>query len=339
MGNSSTKSSNKIKCHLSIRNFAIRQLPQKPSQWIQRIDERVWNEFITCCRNAGTLSDAAERKAEYKKWQCNFWIGMAMLMLGIIAAIALGVPGGVTGNTAMWVFAIILGVSGFVGGLILFFLSANKYGEIAKTFISDVKSNLSVNLMPLNNKYNAMIRFNVGGTGNNIFKDKENADTTINISISIELLAQTVQYIPDQQHVMIQQQPSQPVQIQHVQPAQGQVVMVQMPDGRMVPAQIQGAVGGAPQQIQYQQQPQQVQQVVVIPQPQPSAYNINNNQPSAPQQVYIPGGGQIEQQQIARSYHHDVPAYNPEANGIEEQNEGEGGNKNGNPTNGAFAYQ
>eukprot|EP00483_Globobulimina_turgida_P009822 UN09841 len=137
----------------------------------------------------------------------------------------LGLGGGLSGNAVMWVFAIILGIFGVIGGMILFIVSATKYGEINKEYISDVKSSVASQLSRLNAKYANIIRFSVLGTGNNIFKTKENADTAININIEIEIFTQGVQYIPDQN--VIQQQPS--MQLQAAAP-QGQIIMVQMPD-------------------------------------------------------------------------------------------------------------
>ena len=120
---------------------------------------------------------------------------------------------------------------------------------------------------------------------------------------------------------------------------QGQVIMVQMPDGRMVPAQVQGGV--QPQMVQYQQQPQQVQTVVV---PQPQQQTVIVPQPSFPQQqhAYNPemkqnGGGQVEPVTIAAPYvPQQPPAYNPGGNGIVEDNEGGEGGK---PTNGGYNFQ
>lgn len=202
MGNGgSTKQVNKQKVSLSVRNFAIQSLPNKPSVWNARIDAAMWQEFIATCRDAATLPDAEERKAEYKKYQCHFWLGMFLVFAGMGLGCGLGIPGGINDNTVMWVFAILLGGGSVVGGLILFVRGFTKFGEIAKQYISDVRFNLSAKLVALNSKYNGIITFNTKGTGNNIFKDKENADTTINIRIEIILHVDHVHYIPDQQRM------------------------------------------------------------------------------------------------------------------------------------------
>eukprot|EP01084_Bolivina_argentea_P222749 376983_1 len=209
MGNStSNKPVNSLNVSLSVRNFGIHGIPQKPAQWAQRIDERTLNEFINICHASVALPDAQQRKTEYQMWQCRFWGGMALLLVGIGFGTGFGVGGGVNNNTVMWVFGIILGVGGFCGGIALFMISVTRYGEINKQFIADVKANLSARLADLNNKYNGIMRFSVRGTGKNIFKKEDEADTTINISIQIEILVQSVQYIPDQhqQGMMMQQQ-------------------------------------------------------------------------------------------------------------------------------------
>eukprot|EP01084_Bolivina_argentea_P233850 393769_1 len=346
MGNSKSGPKNKLKVVFGIRNFAIHGLPQKPNEWSQRIDERMWNEFVTCVRMGATLDTAEDSKIEYKKWYCNFWIGLALFMIGIMCAIGMGLGGGLSGNIPLWVFAIIIGIFGVFGGMILFIISANKYGEINKQYISDVKSNVNSQLMQLNNKYINIIQFTVLGTANNIFKSKEDADTTININIQIQIFTQSVQYIPNQ-NTVIQQQPT--MQLQAAQP-QGQIIMVQMPDGRMVPAQIQGQVAAPQQQIIYQQpiqqsQSQQQQQVVVIPQPQPHSNGYQPVQPISSVPTYhdvsAPGTGQVEPQTISAPSAPEQPAYNPAYNpgsNIEEINYEEGG-EGGKPTNGGFGYQ
>ena len=50
----------------------------------------------------------------------------------------------------MWICGIIFGTLGLVGGTILFITAAKRFGEIAKTFIGDVRSALSSNLMTMN---------------------------------------------------------------------------------------------------------------------------------------------------------------------------------------------
>eukprot|EP01084_Bolivina_argentea_P233849 393767_1 len=319
MGNSKSGPKNKLKVVFGIRNFAIHGLPQKPNEWSQRIDERMWNEFVTCVRMGATLDTAEDSKIEYKKWYCNFWIGLALFMIGIMCAIGMGLGGGLSGNIPLWVFAIIIGIFGVFGGMILFIISANKYGEINKQYISDVKSNVNSQLMQLNNKYINIIQFTVLGIANNIY-------------IQIQIFTQSVQYIPNQ-----------------TQP-QGQIIMVQMPDGRMVPAQIQGQVAAPQQQIIYQQpiqqsQSQQQQQVVVIPQPQPHSNGYQPVQPISSVPTYhdvsAPGTGQVEPQTISAPSAPEQPAYNPAYNpgsNIEEINYEEGG-EGGKPTNGGFGYQ
>lgn len=133
-----------------------------------------------------------------------------------------------------------------------------------------------------------------------------------------------------------------------VQP-QGQVIMVQMPDGRMVPAQVQGQVQPqVVQPMQYQQQINQPVQTVVVPQPQQQTVVVPQPQPNSVSDApaYNPeynaynqnGGGQVEPVAIAAPYNPEiVQPYNPEANGIEEDN-GEGG-EGGGATNGGYNFQ
>lgn len=93
--------------------------------------------------------------------------------------------------------AIILGLAGFVGGLVLFIYSAQKYESINKGFISDTRNTLSTNLVPFNSRYQNQILFTVNHRGN-MFKDKGEADSTIHVNIEIELFVETVQYVPNQ---------------------------------------------------------------------------------------------------------------------------------------------
>lgn len=96
MGNSGSKPKNKLKVSLQLRNFGIRALPTKPAQWSQRVPPQVWTEFRNICRDA-IPNDAAERQAEYKKYQCYFWLGMLAFFGGVGAACGMGIPGGLTG--------------------------------------------------------------------------------------------------------------------------------------------------------------------------------------------------------------------------------------------------
>ena len=198
MGNSQKKPTNHFKVTLSLRNFAIRRLPQKPSTpTAQRIDERTWSEFINSCNDAGILPDALERRSEYGKWQCYFYIGITTMIVGLFLGIGLGLGGGLSANTVMWVSAIVFGTGGFVGGILLFIVPATKFGEISEQFIQDVGDKLNSNLMALNNKYNGMIRFSVKKKGiGNIFQSEQNADSSYGIGIEIEVLAENVPYIP-----------------------------------------------------------------------------------------------------------------------------------------------
>ena len=196
MGNSSAKVTNKQKVSLQLRNFGIRSLPTKPSQWNQRVNHQTWQEFTEICRNS-LPDDTRLRQAEYKKYQCWFWLGLLGFLGGFGAACGMGIPGGINGNTALWVFAIILGVFGVIGGMVLFIYSSNRYQEINKSFIRDTRNNISANLVPLNNKYRNQIAFNASH-GGNFFKDKGDAETTIHVKIEVEIFVESVQYIPDQ---------------------------------------------------------------------------------------------------------------------------------------------
>ena len=187
MGNGKSRDETKFQTHVSLLRFGIRSSPQYHTlddYWKQRIDYTMWQEFEAIC-NAMLPDDTDDRHNEYKKWECYSSIAILSIFLGVVAGLTMGISGGVTDNTALWVFGIILAGIGIIGGAVLALISDQTKTNIKSRFNRDSRENLINCLQVLNHKYRNVISFLVIGSGSFI-------------SIQVQVFVQHVTYIPDQ---------------------------------------------------------------------------------------------------------------------------------------------
>ena len=179
---------------------------------------------------------------------------MAILIIGIFGGGGMAGGGGGTGNTGLMIAGIVLGALGFIGGFVLGQGSVFYIQNLKESYARDVRNKLDQLLMPINAKYNGQIQFSTR-IGSSFPKNATVQQIYIDIAIHVEY----VRYLKESPQAQIQT-----IQVIQQQPQpQPQVIMVQLPDGRMVPAQVTGVV----QPMQMQQNLNQV-----------PAYNPHMNQ-------------------------------------------------------------
>eukprot|EP01084_Bolivina_argentea_P214653 364404_1 len=239
MGNSTSKDPNKERVRLGLQNYALSFLPEKPSKFKDKMAWDVWNEFKTLCRTSTQLEDVEDRKKSEKRATCCQFSGMGILLLGLAVGGGMGGAGGGIGNQPLMITGIVLGALLFIGGIIMGQGGASYVGHLKQKYRTDVRRKLNELLIPINDKYKGQITYTTRA-GNGL-----PTGVIMNVFIDIEIHVDYVKYV-DKKHVL--QQVTMRPQMPTMQQGQvGQVIMIQMPDGSMVPAQIMGQVANVSQ--------------------------------------------------------------------------------------------
>eukprot|EP01083_Nonionella_stella_P179161 635304_1 len=298
MGNtSSTKSKTSTKTNVNVylsfhnSNFDIAAKPQNPSQ--ARINERTWNEFVSCCETATKSANIDTLRTERRAMPCRKDLARITFIMAAIGEVAI-IASDLRNNTSL-LPVLIIGLIVLLGTAVYWGTASSRSDDIKKRFLHDVNQLLSTQLSTLNSKYHNQIQFNLQDATNDPHGGDKNVFAFV-IQIVIWGNVTYVQYVPDaiQKEQTKRQQHAQ--QMIQTTPQNGQIFMVQMPDGRMVPTQMthpQPVVHQQPQrpQVQVQYQPHvQVQYPphVVVQQLQPHVTGYNQGRQHVPSFSYEP---------------------------------------------------
>ena len=191
MGNSAPTSNtgNKGIFWFQIRDFGIRSLPNKPKDWDNKMDDKVWEELLDICRDS-LPKDTTDRKKIWNKWSRCSILAFVLSVIFIALACYMGVVGARQNKPIIWIFGIILGILAVSGAVFNFFYLRNKARDITQRFTKDTRSNLSTSIVTLSNKYSGSIYFYVPPSERHTTDDAD-------IRIEIEVFAQYVEYKPN----------------------------------------------------------------------------------------------------------------------------------------------
>ena len=192
---------------IRIECLNFRTLPKMPGTWKDRIDDLVWEEFISCLENAVPI-DTTEREMEYKACKKIGMTSICFLCIGGLLAAFLGCLGAIITSKTLWIDGMILGIIVFITSFALIPFSARKCGEIDQKWKLEFKYNLRGQLSNFNDKYQEFIICDVIGCNDNDNNDDEQNKIELNenekqpgiirMYVMMELLAEKVDHIPDQ---------------------------------------------------------------------------------------------------------------------------------------------
>lgn len=242
----------------------------------QRFHLQVWSEFRQTVEQAVTSYTSDTNLTSWSgTYKC---LSIIPFILAIISGISCIYSfyaltfGLVFGATSVWVSAVVLICLLFVWGIIVFIIRQKLLG-FKTAYHAEIEQRVQSAIQQLNNRYNGQCQFLLERIAGNRSVD---FDFSCNLRMFFKIILFTQQVLQPQYGA-----------IGGAQQAQPQAVMVQMPNGQMVMAQV---VGQPQQQVAYQQpiaqQPQQQQ--IVYQQPQQQVVYQSPSAPSVPsQQQYV----------------------------------------------------
>jgi len=209
-----------------------------PPTFVNRVDPQTWSEFTKLCRDAASLPDASERKSQADEADCRQTLSFVGAIIGVLyASIGGGVGGSRGAANGFWISAIVLGILAAGAGVMGAWYFESKKGRLQSTFVREVLSRLAEHLIALNQNYANMIHFELRTRT----VPSRQPKGVVPIRIEIQLLAASVPYIAMSRRFSDDLNSTPLKNLERAAP-EPEIIVVQMPDGRMVPAQIIGNV-------------------------------------------------------------------------------------------------
>ena len=181
----------------TIQNQQYRSMPIKPLEWRDRIDDKVWSEFIECCHGAVPI-DSVQRQIEYKLWKRMVMLSLCIFCIIGVFATFLGSLGVLNDNKLFWISGVILGFMVFVCTFTLIPIAACKSGKIDRDWKLELKRNLYEHLMQFNDKYEDSLYCYVVGD-NDELNINEKQPGIIRMYVMMELFVDTVVFMDEQE--------------------------------------------------------------------------------------------------------------------------------------------